>query len=459
MIKIKLIASIILVIIFIISSIFSIVLYQNYEKELKENIVYDANKENTNLILNVITKRYEKVFQSYYSGNNSSLETLLIDANQTKKNLSLSKLAFFNYQFADLNKSNNKNLNNYLDRSTLESLKNKGYVYFTTFKASILSIVTVINVQNQVGLEKPIYILVEKELSNYFLNRNYYLGYLLLILLANVILFIFVFQSSIRIADDLAAKQVEENISLVSAKKDAEEESTAKSKFLANISHELRTPLNSIIGFSDIIKNESKGMVSEDYKKHAQDINEAGKHLLALINDILDYSKADAGKLDVASEDIDLSKLIINCVRLVQKRAEDAGLTIVAERAKEHFIALADEKRLKQVILNIISNSIKNTDKGGLISIYTYKELENKLIYIEITDNGVGIAKKDLAKVMSSFGQIKNKVNAKHEGTGLGLPLSKLLVEMMGGTFTLESELGKGTTVKITIPESKNSYE
>ncbi len=260
--------------------------------------------------------------------------------------------------------------------------------------------------------------------------------------------------------EKVVSRQYEANQKLKTAKSSAEEENEAKSLFLANISHELRTPLNAIIGFSEIIKDEVMGPINnQQYKDYITDIHVSGAHLLGLINDILDYSKADAGKLTIDMEEVDVTKIMRNSIRLVLPRAQEAGVELISGIPKEHYVLHTDGKRLKQVILNLLSNSVKFTEEGGKVTLNAWNDLTNNSFMIEVEDTGVGIAAKDISKVMATFGQAENKLSRKYEGTGLGLPLTKKLVELMGGKFDIKSEVGVGTRVTISLPYIEQTEE
>ena len=251
-------------------------------------------------------------------------------------------------------------------------------------------------------------------------------------------------------AQRIINKQFETNRDLEGAKIKAETESLAKTEFLANISHELRTPLNAIIGFSEIMIAETYGKVENvQYKDYITDINNSGKHLLSVINDILDFSKAAADKLQVEKIELDLNKLASSSMRFVKPRADEASVKLIEDFPAEHVIIYADPKRLKQALLNLLSNSVKFTPAEGSVTLAIRKNVVEKLVYISVTDTGIGMSDQDIPKALSSFGQVDNKLSRKYEGTGLGLPLTKKLVELMSGKFDLKSSPGKGTTVTI----------
>jgi two-component system, cell cycle sensor histidine kinase PleC len=278
----------------------------------------------------------------------------------------------------------------------------------------------------------------------------YILGFIFVLL---SILYIVIYIDNIKSAK-LLEIQHDINVRIEEDKKRAEEENAEKSKFLANISHELRTPLNAIIGFSDVIRKEDLGPIGvQQYKDYVNDINIAGNHLLSLINDILDFSKAEANKLVIEEQEVNLNKIIKMSMRISQPSADNAKVKLIDEIPKQVNI-IADPKRLKQVMLNLLSNAIKFTHEDGTVTVKVEIEQEEKHIRISIIDTGVGIDEKDIAKAMSSFGQVDNKFSRKYEGTGLGLPLTKKLVELMNGKFHIESELGYGTTVIVTMPLS-----
>ena len=270
-----------------------------------------------------------------------------------------------------------------------------------------------------------------------------------ILLVAMILLISYILLNSNLIeAQQIINKQYLELEELNSAFEKAQDESKQKSEFLANISHELRTPLNAIIGFSDIIKSEAAGPVgNEQYKEYANDINISGNHLLGLINDILDYSKASANKLKVESIQLDINKIIVTSLRMMMPRAQEAGIELNKIISDQMIIIKADPKRLKQCLFNLLSNAVKFTPNGGKVTISTI--FEDQHVIIKIEDTGIGIAEKDLAKVMTPFGQIDNTLSRKYAGTGLGLPLTKKLIELMNGEFSIESKLNIGTNTSM----------
>jgi len=271
--------------------------------------------------------------------------------------------------------------------------------------------------------------------------------------------FLLILSISLRKAEAIISKQHETNLELAKAAASAQAENADKSQFLANISHELRTPLNAIIGFSEIIKTELLPTLAErKYDQYVTDIHSSGVHLLSLINDILDFSKAEAGKLLLEISEVDASKMVQNSMRLVSPRAEAAGVTLVDNLPKDHLIMMIDGKKFKQVLLNLLSNAVKFTPSGGQVSVTAWQTMGEDTVSFQVTDTGIGIAPKDISRAMAPFGQVDNTLKRKYEGTGLGLPLTKKFVEIMGGKFIIESELDKGTKITFTLPrEAKDS--
>ena len=228
-----------------------------------------------------------------------------------------------------------------------------------------------------------------------------------------------------------------------------------KSEFLATMSHELRTPLNAIIGFSEILQQQSFGPLGSDqYCEYADDICDSGKHLLQLINDILDLSKVESGMDTLDETDITLYELVNTIRMMVQQRAIKGGVTLTAEVPEALPFLRADERKIKQILLNLSTNAVKFTEPGGQVIIKSWAEPDGSLV-LEVTDSGIGIAPEDISKAMAQFGQVDGAMNRAHEGTGLGLPLCKALVEQHGGTLDLQSSVGVGTTVTVRLPAAR----
>lgn len=239
---------------------------------------------------------------------------------------------------------------------------------------------------------------------------------------------------------------------LRAARDGAEAASRAKSEFLASMSHELRTPLNAIIGFSEVIKDETFGSMGKpQYRDYAEDIHASGRHLLSLINDILDLSKVESGTDELYEEELAVPETVDTALRLVRERAGKAGVELACDIGEGLPHIWADERKLKQVLVNLLSNAVKFTEAGGKVGVKV-RSAPDRGLTIEIADTGIGIAPEDVHVALSQFGQIDNAFNRRHEGTGLGLPLTKALVEMHGGTLDLQSEVGVGTTIAIRLP-------
>ena len=250
---------------------------------------------------------------------------------------------------------------------------------------------------------------------------------------------------------DISA-QIHTQQQLTVAKEEAETASRAKSSFLAHMSHELRTPLNAIIGFSEVIAREVLGPIGNaQYHEYASHIHSSGGHLLSLINDLLDLSKIEAGKLELYEEQVALPALLQRCVVFVGEPLRANDLRLNMEIDPDLAIVLCDERKLKQVVVNLLSNAVKFTPAGGCITLAAARDGANDLV-IRVADTGIGIAAEHIAQVMMPFGQVDGALSREHRGTGLGLPLAKDLIELHGGSLTLESQPGAGTTVTIRLP-------
>ncbi len=239
------------------------------------------------------------------------------------------------------------------------------------------------------------------------------------------------------------------------ARDDAEAANRAKSEFLAAMSHELRTPLNAVIGFSEMIKIETFGPVgSPQYREYACDIYDAGQHLLALINDILDLSKVESGGDELHEDNIAVPELVQSVMRLVRQRAENSSVKLELDIRDDLPLLLADERKLKQILVNLLSNAVKFTDSGGQVTLKAWCRLDSGFVF-QVVDTGIGMTPEDIPKAFSRFGQIDSDLNRKYEGTGLGLPLVKNLIELHGGYLDLQSEVGTGTTVTARFPANR----
>ncbi len=244
---------------------------------------------------------------------------------------------------------------------------------------------------------------------------------------------------NIRLLDELRQKSAELEVA-----------SRHKSEFLANMSHELRTPLNAIIGFSEVLHEKMFGELNAKQGEYVDDIHQSGRHLLSLINDILDLSKIEAGRMELELSEFALQAALENSLALIRERAQNHGVKLQCEIDPALDTLHADERKFKQVMLNLLSNAVKFTPEGGTVSVQAKKS--GALLSVSVTDTGAGIAPEDHAAAFEEFKQVGNDQARKAEGTGLGLPLTKRIIELHGGEIRLESALGKGSTFSFTIP-------
>ncbi|HXC56309.1 MAG TPA: ATP-binding protein [Rhizomicrobium sp.] len=250
------------------------------------------------------------------------------------------------------------------------------------------------------------------------------------------------------VSDFTDIKQREE--SFRQAKQDAEAASAAKSRFLANMSHELRTPLNAIIGFSEILSGQVFGALGNPrYVEYSGDIMRSGRHLLEVINSVLDLSKSEAGKMELKPQPVDLADVLNDSARMMAEQCAEAKLKLVVSGLDRELPVFGEAAKLRQIFLNLLSNAIKFTEAGGTIALAATDE--GPTISASVTDTGIGMSPQDVQVALTAFGQVDSRLERKYEGTGLGLPLAKSLVELHGGSLHIESAVGQGTRVTIRL--------
>ena len=255
--------------------------------------------------------------------------------------------------------------------------------------------------------------------------------------------------------DNMIGELQQREIGLRTAKEQAEAANRSKTEFLANVSHELRTPLNAVIGYSSIMRDEIHGPVgAPEYDGYLRDIHDSGNHLLEIINDILDVSKIETGTLELSESEFDASSLATVCLRMVEERAKDAHVETHLVLDKDLPPLFADERQVKQIVLNLLTNAIKFTPKGGSVTLDVAVELSG-CYRIRVSDTGIGIPADQLQNVVKPFYQIDSGLDRKYTGTGLGLSLVKSMAECHGGSVAIESAPNIGTTVSVRFPPER----
>lgn len=241
---------------------------------------------------------------------------------------------------------------------------------------------------------------------------------------------------------------------LIAAKEEAEAANRAKTDFLANMSHELRTPLNAIIGFSTIMRDEKFGPLSAKYAEYATVIAEAGTHLLTLINSILDMARAEANRLVLAEEEVEIARAVAFSVGTIEEMARRAEIDCRSDVPEGLPRLFGDAAKLRQILINLLSNAVKFTPSGGEVRVSVEREPEGGLA-VRVADTGIGIARDKIPVALAPFGQIETGLDRRYDGTGLGLPLAKRLIELHGGTMEIASEPGKGTVITAHFPKER----
>jgi PAS domain S-box-containing protein len=257
--------------------------------------------------------------------------------------------------------------------------------------------------------------------------------------------------------EDNGAKLIHLAADLESARDEAQAANRAKSQFLAAMSHELRTPLNAILGFSELIRGEAFGPVgSVRYRDYVEDIHSSGQLLLDLINDVLDLSKIESGEYELNEEAIDIEPLVRAAIRLVQQRAEKGQIELIVDLQEGLPHLWADRRKVTQILVNLLSNAIKFTEAAGRVTL-TARCREDSEFVFQVIDTGIGMAPTDVPRALTQFTQVDSNLNRKIEGTGLGLPLTKALAELHGGSLELQSEIGLGTVTTVRFPSHRTA--
>ncbi len=286
------------------------------------------------------------------------------------------------------------------------------------------------------------------------INRGIALQVVLVLLTTFVVYLVLIW--FVRRGDQLLRAEHAHSLELVHIVARAEAASKAKSQFLANMSHELRTPLNSVIGFAEILSSEGFGPLGDKrYLDYAKEIGDGGRNLLTIINNTLDLSKIELGTADIALRPVDPVAVVRSAVQQLDREVKDSGVLVSIEIDSRAPAMQSDETKLKQILLNVISNGLKFTPPGGRVTIKVIGSDDNSTVRFEISDTGIGIAAADVPIALAPFGQVDSALNRRYQGAGLGLPLAKGLAELLGGQLEIAGAPGSGTTVAVTLPTQR----
>ena len=253
-----------------------------------------------------------------------------------------------------------------------------------------------------------------------------------------------------RVAQELRENQVR----LLSAKEAAESANRAKSEFLANMSHELRTPLNAVIGFSNVMQQQMFGPMPDKYREYSKVIEESGTHLLTIINSILDLARADASRLTLDEREVEIADVVAFCESIIRGMAQKADVAFVSDIDEALPYVFADPTKLQQILINLLANAIKFTPPSGTVTLTIGLDAGGDLMF-RIEDTGIGIPADKIELALAPFGQVDSRLSRKYDGVGLGLPLTKILVELHGGELEIDSKVDAGTVVTVRIPRER----
>lgn len=332
-------------------------------------------------------------------------------------------------------------LNEFLGKQFLSGQeKTPNAVYYQRVSSTDSNKIMAIKILQNIPIAVQITLDEDDYLANWRQSRLRDLGFLVLFTIFGSILSFF----AVIMARQILRVQDSESAAILA--------SQAKSEFLANMSHELRTPLNAIIGFSEMINSGYFGSLNAKQKERIYDINLCGSHLLQLITDILEFSKGDAGKLELVEEKVSLGELIDESVRIMKGKIKTKDIELVVRVEPDLPMLWGDARKIRQVLINLLSNSFKFTPERGVITVAARMDTHRNLMLI-VSDSGIGIAEADIPKALSVFGQVHRAQS--HEGTGLGLPLCKMYAELHDGKLLLTSKQNEGTTVKIIFPHQR----